>query len=130
MSSGVRPSPRSSRVSDDTGAATVLAAVLIAVLTTIVVAGIWLASAVIARHRAQAAADLAALVGAARMPAGEARACSEAEALARLMGAAMRQCAVSRLDVTVVVSVAAGGPMGTEATASARAGPTTGSAAA
>lgn len=126
-----KPLPHSSRVSDcargDTGAATVLAAILIAALTTIVLAGIWLASAVIARHRAQAAADLAALVAAAQVPAGDLQACGRASALANAMGAGLRQCVLTRLDVTVVVSVAVGGRLGREATASARAGPMTGS---
>lgn len=120
-----RPSsPGSDRAADETGAATVLAAFCIAALIVIVVAGMWLASAVIARHRAQSAADLAALVAAARVPAGEGVACGQADALARAMGATMRQCTLNRLDVIVVVTVAAGGRMGGQAWASARAGPT------
>ena len=108
---------------DETGAATVLAAIFVSALATVCVAGMWLGAAVIACHRAQAAADLAALVAAARVPAGTVTACGQAEALARAMGAHVRSCVIAQLDVTVVVSVPVGGRTGHEARASARAGP-------
>ncbi|WP_264072414.1 pilus assembly protein TadG-related protein, partial [Mycobacterium palustre] len=50
-----RPNP-----GDDRGAATVLAAAMVVVLLSVTGAGAYLGSAVVARHRAQAAADLAA----------------------------------------------------------------------
>lgn len=96
---------------------------LIAVLASIAVAGIWLSAVVIARHRAQAAADLAALNAAARMPAGPAEACRQADALSRAMGASVRSCVIEQLDVIVVVSVPVGGRITRDAKASARAGP-------
>ena len=113
------------RVRDETGAATVLAAVFIAILALVSVAGIWLGSAVIARHRAQSAADLAALAAAARVPTGTAVACGQATALARAMAATVLGCTAEQLDVTVVVSVPVGGMFGRDAQASARAGPNT-----
>jgi len=109
---------------DDAGAATVLAAVFIAAMASVCVAGIWLGAAVIAVHRAQSAADLAALAAAARVPAGTGAACAQAEALAHAMGATLLGCTVTRLDATVVVSVPVGGRIGRQARASARAGPT------
>ena len=113
------------RVRDETGAATVLAAVFIAILALVSVAGIWLGSAVIARHRAQSAADLAALAAAARIPTGTAMACVQATALARAMAVTVLGCTAEQLDVTVVVSVPVGGMFGRDAQASARAGPMT-----
>ena len=119
----------SNRVSDcaadETGAVTVLAATLIAALTSMVVGGFWLASAVIARHRAQSAADLAALSAAARLPAGPIAACAEAEALGTAMGAGMLGCSIEDLDVTVTIAVSAGLRFPGAARASARAGPVT-----
>ncbi|MGV1087191.1 MAG: Rv3654c family TadE-like protein [Mycobacterium sp.] len=112
-----------SRARDETGAATVLAAIFVSAIAAVCAGGIWLGTAVIACHRAQAAADLAALVAAARLPVGTVAACGEAEALARTMGATMRSCVIAQLDATVAVSVPVGGRMGREARASARAGP-------
>lgn len=80
---------------------------------------------VIARHRAQAAADLAALAGAAALPAGPGPACTRAEAVARAMRSTPVGCVVDDLDLVVTVDVAVEigrwttGP----ARAAARAGP-------
>ncbi|MDD4868440.1 MAG: pilus assembly protein TadG-related protein [Mycobacterium sp.] len=84
-------------------------------------AGAYLGSAVVARHRAQAAADLAALAGAARLPSGTGPACARATAVARETWVADAQCNVQGLDVvvTVAVPVAFSGM----ARAAARAGP-------
>lgn len=87
-----------------------------AVLLAVTVGGAYLGSAVIARHRAQAAADLAALAGAARLPAGADAACREASAVAETTGVAAVGCEVDDLDV--VVTIRAG-----KAQAAARAGP-------
>jgi secretion/DNA translocation related TadE-like protein len=105
----------------------VLAAVLVAVLLAVTVGGLYLGAVVIARHRAQAAADLAALAGAQSLPAGREQACRRAEAVAGAMSAAVAHCDVEELDVLVTVEVAmrtaglAGG-LG-PARAAARAGP-------
>jgi secretion/DNA translocation related TadE-like protein len=84
----------------------------------------YLGAAVVARHRAQAAADLAALAAAARVPAGPQTACAQANALARAMRVSTTGCTVDDLDVVVTIEVGlAVGRWGT-ARAAARAGPT------
>ncbi len=97
---------------------------MVVVVLCVTVAGAALGAVVVARHRAQAAADLAALAAAARLPAGAAAACAHAAAVAYRMGAAATGCEVDGLDVVVTVDVAVGwrGPGGT-ARAAARAGP-------
>ncbi len=93
---------------------------MVAVLLFVTAAGAWLGSAVLARHRAQAAADLAALAGAARLPNGVAVACARATSVAREMRVGGARCEVEDLDVVVTVEVPAA--FGT-ARAAARAGP-------
>ncbi|MEY8013983.1 Rv3654c family TadE-like protein [Mycobacterium sp. HUMS_12744610] len=97
---------------------------MVAVVLCVTVAGAYLGAVVVARHRAQAAADLAALAAAARLPAGATAACARATAVARRMGAAAVRCEMDGLDVVVTVDVAVGlvGPAGI-ARAAARAGP-------
>lgn len=108
---------------DDAGSATALAAFAVAALVTVAVGAIWIGAAVIARHRAQAAADLAALAAAQRLAAGPDAACGEAAGIGRSMGAVMRGCEVVGLDVVVTLGLRVGGPVRAEARASARAGP-------
>lgn len=96
---------------------------MIVVLVTVALVGVRVGSAVVARHRAQGAADLAALAAAARLPSGPAAACQVALEIARAMGAELADCTVAELDVVIAVVVAAGGPIGAPARASARAGP-------
>ncbi|CAN5708578.1 hypothetical protein BH09ACT8_BH09ACT8_44390 [soil metagenome] len=94
-------------------------------LLTTTYGGVYLGSAVVARHRAQAAADLAALAAAQSLPSGHEQACLQAGALAAAMNAAVVRCDVDDLDVVVTVEVAvalAGGQIGS-ARAGARAGP-------
>ena len=62
-------------------------------------------SAVIARHRAQAAADLASLSAAGNLAAGPAAACASAAALTAAMSATVASCTVEDLDVVVTVEV-------------------------
>jgi secretion/DNA translocation related TadE-like protein len=78
---------------------------MMAVLLAITVAGVYLGSAVIARHRAQAAADLAALAAAGRLTQGGDAACSYAVALAEAMHTTLAGCSVIGLDVVVSVDV-------------------------
>ncbi len=94
---------------------------MVVVLLWVTGAGAYLGSVVVARHRAQAAADLAALAAASRLPAGAASACARATAVAREMRVGDARCAVDGLDVvvTVQVPVAFAGAAG----AAARAGP-------
>jgi secretion/DNA translocation related TadE-like protein len=110
----------------------VLAAAMIGVLVTFAAAGASLGAAVIARHRAQAAADLGALAAAGALTAGPEVACAQATAIASAMRTTVAQCRVDDLDVvlTVHAEVRLGrwgiGP----ATAAARAGPSETTAAA
>ena len=96
---------------------------MVAALITMTFGGVRIGSAVVARHRAQSAADFAALAAAERVPAGPAAACREARALAEAMRATVQTCTVEQLDVTVAVDVAVGGWGGAHASARARAGP-------
>jgi secretion/DNA translocation related TadE-like protein len=96
-----------------------------AVLLVITIGGVYVGSAVIARHRAQAAADLAAVAAAVHLADGTRVACSRASALALAMRTAVTHCVVENLDVVVTVEarvplgrIAAGPARGT-----ARAGP-------
>ncbi len=94
---------------------------MVVVLLTVTGGVAYLGAAVVARHRAQAAADLAALAAAARVPAGAETACAQAHAVARAMRAGTTGCVVDDLDVVITVEVPAG-RWGT-ARAAARAGP-------
>ncbi|WP_369816461.1 Rv3654c family TadE-like protein [Mycobacterium sp. 852014-50255_SCH5639931] len=96
---------------------------MVAVLLCVTGGGAYLGSVVVARHRAQAAADLAALAAAARLPAGAEAACARATAVARQMHTGDASCAVDELDVVVTVRVAV---LGGAAIAAARAGPVSG----
>ena len=82
-------------------------------------------AAAVARHRADLAADLAALAGALHVAEGPAAACDRARALAAENSATMIDCAVTGADVTVTVEVVPTGPASLvgRASASARAGP-------
>ncbi len=96
-----------------------------AALVAVTVGGAHIGAAVIARHRAQAAADLAALAGAASVPDGEEQACARASALAQTMGTTAVACALDGLDLVVTVDAPVALRLlgaGT-ATALARAGP-------
>ena len=117
------PSQPPSLANDDTGAATVLAAILIAALVAITLAGAQIGSAVVARHRAQAGADMAALAAAMWLPHGADSACRQAVAVSRTMGAVLSSCDVNELDVVVAVDVSTGRLLGGRAHAAARAGP-------
>lgn len=97
---------------------------MIATLLSVSGGGFLLGAAVIARHRAQAAADLAALAAAARIPAGPDTACVQARILSTRMHASETGCAVEGLDVVVTVAMAVPGWRLGPAQATARAGPT------
>lgn len=98
---------------------------MMAVLMALTVGGAAVGSAVIARHRAQAAADLAALSAAGHLVSGPQAACSSAASLAAAMSASMASCSVEDLDVVVTAEVSVRlGRWGLHvARASARAGP-------
>jgi len=94
---------------------------MVAVLLTVTGGSAYLGAAVIARHRAQTAADLAALAAAARVPAGAEAACAQAAAVARAMRIGVAGCTLEDLDV--VVTIEAGVGRWGAARAAARAGP-------
>lgn len=103
--------------------ATVLTAILLLVLVCVTTGGAMLGSAVVARHRAQSAADLAALAAARALPTGPVMACRQAQQLVDAIRATMQDCVIDKLDVVVSVSVTAGVWAGWRAGAAARAGP-------
>ena len=117
--------PLSNRVRDERGAATVVAAICLVALVSIAAGGAYLAAAVVARHRAQAAADLAALTAATVVVGGPETACAQATDVALAMGARVIDCAVDGLDVVVTVelNVSLGRFGVAPARAAARAGP-------
>jgi secretion/DNA translocation related TadE-like protein len=94
---------------------------MVVVLLTVTVGAAYLGAAVVARHRAQAAADLAALAAAARVPAGAESACTQATVIVDAMGAALTGCAIEDLDAVITTEVGARG--WGRARAVARAGP-------
>ena len=81
-----------------------------------------LGSVVISRHRAQSAADLAALAGAATLVTGRHDACATAGSVAASNSVTLTDCAIDGLDVLVAVEVGTALPGGS-AHARARAGP-------
>lgn len=94
---------------------------MVAVLLCVTGAGAYLGSVVVARHRAQAVADLAALAAAAALPSGTAGACARAALVAHEMDVGDIQCEVDGLDVAVTVEAAV--VFAGTARAAARAGP-------
>lgn len=112
---------------DDGGYATVAAAGVIVGVVTVLILLVYVGAAVIARHRAQSAADLAALAAAVAHNTGTERACAEARTVvdSQRTGAQLHRCAPSGDDVVVEVGVPISlGFFGfRDATASARAGP-------
>lgn len=111
----------------DRGAATVWVAGAITVVMIVAGVGLQAGSAVVARHHAGSAADLAALAGAGGAAAGETTACAQARRVTDRMRARMVTCEVRGWDVLVRVTVRAGlgrGWLG-EAHGRARAGPVT-----
>nr|WP_276013354.1 Rv3654c family TadE-like protein [Mycobacterium conspicuum] len=78
---------------------------MVAVLLCITGAGAYLGSVVVARHRAQAVADLAALAAAGALPSGVTAACDRATAVARAMRVDDARCRVDGLDVVVTARV-------------------------
>lgn len=100
-----------------------VAAAMVAALLSVTGGGVYLGSAVVARHRAQAAADLAALAAAARLAAGFETACAQATVVARQMRVGITSCTVDDLDVVVTIEVRLAVDGGGRAQAAARAGP-------
>lgn len=113
----------------DAGSATVWLLALAMLGTAVFAATITVAAAVAARHRAESAADLAALAAADRLLLDQDGGCGRAVGIASAQGAAVVSCTVDRSAdaVEVVAEVRVGGlpvrlPIG-PARARARAGP-------
>ncbi|MFI6997195.1 Rv3654c family TadE-like protein [Nocardia sp. NPDC050175] len=92
------------RLRGDAGAATVFACLALAGLIagTLMVGQVGVV--VVTRHRAQAAADLAALAAAGALAEGGDAGCAEAGAVARRMAVRMEACEVAEWDATVIVN--------------------------
>ncbi|MFM9372353.1 Rv3654c family TadE-like protein [Streptomyces sp. Da 82-17] len=91
------------------GSATVWVVMVAGALCVVFGAVLLLAQAVLARHRAGGAADLAALAAADRALRGRAEACAGAERVAAAQGAEVVRCAVRGEIADVTVRVRAGG---------------------
>lgn len=107
----------------DRGAATIWAVSAIAGLMSVTVFGLYLGAALVARHQAESAADLAALAGAGSAVFGESYACAQARRVTDRMGVHLTSCQTRGPDVLVVATATANLTTLTSATAHARAGP-------
>lgn len=104
----------------DRGSATVWSVGAIALLCAVFGVGLALGQAVVTRHRAAGAADLAALAAAEHWAEGRAAACARADRVARAQGAGLVRCAVKG-DTSDVTAESERGPFA--ARVRARAGP-------
>ncbi|GAA4911231.1 secretion/DNA translocation related TadE-like protein [Actinomycetospora succinea] len=113
------------RAVGDAGSATVLAAAAVGVLVCLLGLGLQLGAATLARHRAETAADLAALAGAREAVRGADVACARAREVAAGNGADVADCAVEGWTVTVITTYPCRclPSVSGEATGRARAGP-------
>lgn len=104
----------------DRGSASVWSVGVIALLCAVFGIGLALGQAVVGRHRAAGAADLAALAAAGHWAEGSAAACARADRVARAQGARLVRCAIAG-DTSDVTAVFEQGPFTAEVRA--RAGP-------
>lgn len=115
------------RLTDDTGSASVSALAVALSVLLFALFGVTLATALHAHHRAQSAADFAALAAASHALEGEVAACAQASSIAAANGATISACTLNGMDATVTVTVAPTfaptAALGGSASASARAGP-------
>ncbi|WP_279588793.1 Rv3654c family TadE-like protein [Actinophytocola oryzae] len=111
--------------SSDRGSATVWAVGGLAIVLALLGGVLWLVAAVAVRHRAQGAADLAALAAAGQALAGERRACDAAREVTGQMGVELVSCRLVGWDALVEVAATPPDPIGRlgQAVARARAGP-------
>lgn len=89
---------------EERGSATVAGAGLIIAVLALLVIGLQLGSAVVARHRAEASADLAALASAAQSVASREAACRSAARVAERMSTTLVSCELDGWDAIVQVS--------------------------
>ena len=116
------PGGRPGRLAGDEGSASVWGIALLLPVVLAVIAATDTAAGVIARHRASAAADLAALAAARRLPEGSVTACAWAARVARAndVGLSACDCGVLACQVTTTLRLPRLG--GTVAIGRARAG--------
>ena len=109
----------------DGGGATAFVCVALAGLVCLTLLVAQVCGVVVARHRAQGAADLGALAAAGLLAQGAEAGCEEAGEIARRMGVRVRRCSVAQWDVVVDVEANVSvGVLGVRTVrASARAGP-------
>lgn len=109
----------------DSGAASVLACLALAGLIAVTSLLVNVGAVVVARHRAQAGADLGALAAAGALDAGTEAACGRAVVVVRRMSGTVSSCEAAGWEVTVSVERNVSiGVLGTRTVrASARAGP-------
>ena len=94
-------------------------------LTGVALMAFWLGEAVIARHRAESAADLGALAAASHASEGPAQACEHARRIAGRMGVTLLSCRWQHLDALIEVEAQGPALAGlARPSAHARAGPT------
>lgn len=94
------------RLTEDRGSATIWAVAAMAALLAVAVVVLQLGTAVATRHRAEAAADLAALAAASHAVSGPEQACDQARRVVSAMGGELVRCELHGWDAVVVVSVA------------------------
>ncbi|NIJ10062.1 secretion/DNA translocation related TadE-like protein [Saccharomonospora amisosensis] len=112
----------------DGGIATVWAAIAVVGLMVVAYVVWLLGGAMLARHRAGGAADLAALAAAGHADRGVAQACAHARQVTDRMHGALKECRLDGWDALVVVELTPPGPLQPLglATGRARAGPVDG----
>jgi secretion/DNA translocation related TadE-like protein len=93
------------RAAPDRGLATIWAAAAVAALVAIAVLGINLGAAIVGRHRAEAAADLAALAAASHAADGALAACAQGARVTDAMAVALVSCHLSGWDAYVETEV-------------------------
>jgi secretion/DNA translocation related TadE-like protein len=108
-------------LASERGSATVWGLGAIAVVAVLTVLVMSMASAVVTRHRAEAAADLGALAAASRAETAAARPCAAARDVAQHMAVRLARCRMAGADAIVEVSLRPGGLLAAFGTASARA---------
>ncbi|MCU1684959.1 MAG: putative rane protein [Amycolatopsis sp.] len=101
--------PAETRADQERGAATIWTAIAVTALLCVVAFAFWLGSAAIARHRAEGAADLAALAAAGVAHRGSGPACDLARLVAERMATRLVGCRLDADDALVEVSASAPG---------------------
>lgn len=111
--------------SGERGSATIVGVGAVFVVVALFVVAVQLGAAVVTRHRAAAAADLAALAAAAHVIGGPGQACATARRVTDRMVVRLTSCELDEWDATVRVEASPPGLLGRFGTAraTARAGP-------